>query len=76
MTVTGPAGEYKAKTTEDGTYEILDVPEGKYEITVDAAGYEDQKAEVEVKKSGGQGSGGSAEGGKEGGGERGGAEGN
>jgi hypothetical protein len=44
--------EYEPITTdENGYYELLDVPEGKYEITCDAEGFEDMKAEVEIKKS-------------------------
>jgi hypothetical protein len=47
--------EYEANTDDQGYYEILDVSEGKYEITSDAEGYEDLKMEVKVKKGGGKG---------------------
>ena len=50
--VTGPAGEHRVKTTEDGGYEVLDVPEGDYEIAVDAEEFEELKTEVKVKKGG------------------------
>ena len=44
--------EYQPITTdENGYYELLDLPEGKYEITYDEEGFEDIKAEVEIKKS-------------------------
>jgi hypothetical protein len=50
--IKGAGGEWQVKTDDQGYYEVLDVPEGKYEITVDAEGYEDVKAEVEIKKGG------------------------
>ena len=34
-----------AKTNEDGTYEIMDIPEGKYNVVCTARGYERQVAE-------------------------------
>jgi hypothetical protein len=44
--------EYQPITTdENGYYELLDLPEGKYEITCVEEGFEDIKAEVEIKKS-------------------------
>jgi len=43
--------EYQPITTDvNGYYELLDLPEGKYEITCDEEGFEDIKAEVEIKK--------------------------
>jgi hypothetical protein len=46
------AVEYEPITTdENGYYELLDVPEGKYKITFDEEGFEDLKVEVEIKKS-------------------------
>lgn len=48
--IKGAGGEWQVKTDDQGYYEVLDVPEGKYEITVDAEGYEDVKTEVEIKK--------------------------
>jgi len=50
VVVRGPSGEYRVKTDAEGYYVVHDVAEGKYEITVEAPGFEESKAEVEVKK--------------------------
>jgi Carboxypeptidase regulatory-like domain len=50
--IKGPGVEYEPITTnENGYYELLDVPEGKYEITCDEEGFEDLKVDVDIKKS-------------------------
>jgi len=33
--INGPSGETRVKTNDEGIYEALDLPEGKYEITVE-----------------------------------------
>jgi Carboxypeptidase regulatory-like domain len=50
VTVKGDAGEYKARTDSDGYYEVEDLPEGTYKITVDKEGYEFYSYEVEIQK--------------------------
>ena len=47
--IKGPS-EYEVATDADGYYEALDVPEGRYEITVEAEGYEGIRGEIEVRK--------------------------
>ena len=61
--ISGPEGEKEAKTNDNGYYEVQDLSEGKYEITVDQAGYEEQKSKIEIKKGTGE-TGGGAEGGE------------
>jgi hypothetical protein len=46
--VDGPNGQTKLKTDEEGFYELLDVPAGKYTVTVENRN--DVKVEREIKK--------------------------
>lgn len=52
VVVTGPQGDVMILETDDGGYyQAKDVPEGEYEMDVDAAGYEGVKARIKVVKS-------------------------
>jgi hypothetical protein len=49
--IKGPDREIHSETDENGLVEILDAPEGKYEITVeDDERFKDIKKEIEIKK--------------------------
>jgi hypothetical protein len=48
--IKGPDREEEVTTDEQGYYELLDVPEGQYEITVEDEAFEGEKEVVEVKK--------------------------
>lgn len=50
--ITGDDGEHEATTNSDGYYEVQDLPEGKYEITIDAKGFKNRKSVVEIRKGG------------------------
>ncbi len=67
--LSGPDGDRQMQTDAQGNYEFLDLPNGDYEVTVDAPGYEGLKRKVTINKGGAAGSTGGAggEGGAEGG---------
>jgi len=52
VTVTGPDGEHKAKTDEEGYVALTDVPQGEYQITVDDDRFRDVKQSLKVTKKG------------------------
>jgi Carboxypeptidase regulatory-like domain len=56
--LSGPDGDRQMKTDSQGVYEFLNLPNGKYEVTVDAEGYQNLKRDVEIKKGSPSGSGG------------------
>lgn len=56
--LSGPDGDRQTQTDAQGKYEFLDLANGKYEVTVDAPGYEGLKREVEINKGSPAGSGG------------------
>ncbi len=53
--IKGEPGEFEVQTDENGVYRKDDLKPGKYEVKVDAPGYEDQKKEVEIKAEAGEG---------------------
>ncbi len=53
--LSGPDGDRQTKTDSQGQYEFLELPNGKYEVTVDEEGYENVKREVEINKGGSSG---------------------
>jgi len=50
--ITFDGGEYTVKTNEEGVYRKDDLDPGKYNVTVDAPGYEDVEEEVEIQSQG------------------------
>jgi hypothetical protein len=51
VVVVGPEGEMRLETNDEGYYEAKDAPEGEYDLTVDAPGFEDLKQKIEIVKS-------------------------
>jgi len=49
VVIKGDQGEFETKTDESGVFRKDDLEPGKYEVTIDAPGYEDQKKNVEIK---------------------------
>jgi len=49
--VSGPEGRIRLETDAKGNYEYKDAPEGEYELTVDAPGYEGVRVQIHVVKS-------------------------
>lgn len=51
--IKGDKGEFQTETDENGVFRKDDLEPGKYDINVDAPGYEDQKHTVEIQSSNG-----------------------
>lgn len=51
VVVVGPEGWISIDTDQDGYYEYKDAPEGDYQMTVDAPGFEGVKVNIKVVKS-------------------------
>jgi Carboxypeptidase regulatory-like domain/DNA circularisation protein N-terminus len=57
VVVKGDSGEFQVQTDENGVFRKDNLDPGKYTVTIDAAGYENQKREVEIKGGNGGASG-------------------